>query len=407
MGLFGYWPAAIGTAILYITGRWVYRLYFHPLAKFPGPKIAGMTLWYEWYYDAALRGQYIFKIKEMHEKYGPIVRITPDELHVNDPEFIPELYPSGGRKRDKYRRAMQLFGFTEAAISTVEHDLHRVRRGAMSRMFSKDSVRRLEPIMQTNLNKLFKRFQELKESGEPVNLLHVYSAFTNDLITEYAFGISYNWLDAPKFNRFFFDFITSFHEMGAMANMFSWYMPLVNSLPDSFVKKINPGYADFLTFKEDLQKQIDGVLQRHREGKDNHTVFDEILDSNLPEFEKRPERLLEDAQNIAIAGTETTAWSLSVIEYHLLNNPSILRKLKSELEVAMPDLSAPVYIKEVEQLPYLTALISEGLRIGMGTSNRQFRIAPDEVLRLEDGKTEWIIPKGVSTLQRSRYTYTY
>jgi cytochrome P450 len=198
MGLFervqSYWPAAIGAVILYFTGRWVYRLYFHPLAKFPGPKLAAMTLWYEWYFDAPLRGQYIFKIKEMHEKYGPIVRITPDELHVNDPEFITELYPSGGRKRDKYRRAMQLFGFTEAAISTVEHDLHRVRRGAMSRMFSKDSVRRLEPIMQTNLAKLFKRFQELKESGKPVNLLHVYSAFTNDLITEYAFGISYNWL---------------------------------------------------------------------------------------------------------------------------------------------------------------------------------------------------------------------
>ena len=68
--------------------------------------------------------------------------------------------------------------------------------------------------------------------------------------------------EATEFNRFFFDFITSFHEMGAMANMFSWYMPLVNSLPDSFVKKFNPGYADFLEFKEDLQKQIDGVVQR-------------------------------------------------------------------------------------------------------------------------------------------------
>ena len=393
-----YWPAAVGAALLYLVGQCIYRLYFHPLAKFPGPKIAAITFWYEWYYDAPMRGQYIFRIKEMHEKYGPILRITPDELHVNDPEFIPELYPSGGRRRDKHRRTMQLFGFTEAAISTVGHDLHRMRRGAMSRMFSKDSVRRLEPIMQQNLTKLFKRFQELKASGEAVNLLHVYSAFTNDLITEYAFGISYNWLDAPKFNHRFFDFITSFHEMGAMANMFSWYMPLANSLPDSLVKKINPGYADFLTFKEDLQKQIDGVVQRHREGKDNHTVFDEILDSNLPDFEKRPQRLLEDAQNIAIAGTETTAWSLSVIQYHLLNNPSILRKLKAELEVAMPDLEAPVYIKEVEQLPYLSAIILEGLRIGMGTSNRQFRIAPDEVLRLDDGRTDWLIPKGVSTI---------
>ncbi len=100
---------------------------------------------------------------------------------------------------------MLLFGFTDAAISTVEHEVHRRRRGAMAHMFSKDSVRRLEPIMLTNLNKLFDRLQQKKREGTPFNVLPMYSAFTNDLITEYAFGISYNWLDAPEFNHSFFD----------------------------------------------------------------------------------------------------------------------------------------------------------------------------------------------------------
>lgn len=48
----------------------VYRLYFHPLAGFPGPKLAAITLWYETYHDVWLRGKYVFKIKEMHKKYG-------------------------------------------------------------------------------------------------------------------------------------------------------------------------------------------------------------------------------------------------------------------------------------------------------------------------------------------------
>jgi hypothetical protein len=204
-----YWPMIASAIVLYIAGLYIYRLTFHPLAKFPGPKLAAVSLWYEFYYDGIKRGQYVFRIKEMHEKYGPIVRITPDELHINDPDFIPELYAVGGRKRDKYRRVMQLFGFTEAAISTVEHDVHRIRRGAMSRMFSKDSVRRLEPIMQQNLEKLFGRMEEFKESGQPLSLLPVFSAFTNDLIAEYAFGISYNWLDAPEFNKSFFHFVST------------------------------------------------------------------------------------------------------------------------------------------------------------------------------------------------------
>lgn len=193
--------------MLYVVGTYMYRLWFHPLSKFPGPALAGMTLWYEFYWDFIHRGQYIFCIQEMHEKYGPIVRITPDELHINDPEYISELMPAGGRRRDKYRRVMQLFGFTKAAISTVEHDVHRIRRGAMSRMFSKDSVRRLEPIMRENLGKLFGRLQEFKMAGKELNLLPVYSAFTNDLIAEYAFGISYNWLEAEEFNKSFFDMV--------------------------------------------------------------------------------------------------------------------------------------------------------------------------------------------------------
>jgi hypothetical protein len=47
-----------------------YSVYFGPLAKFPGPKLAAATLWYEFYYDVILKGRYTFKIKELHEKYG-------------------------------------------------------------------------------------------------------------------------------------------------------------------------------------------------------------------------------------------------------------------------------------------------------------------------------------------------
>lgn len=50
--------------------RRVYSIYFGPLSKFPGPKLAAATLWYEFYYDVILQGRYTFKIKELHEKYG-------------------------------------------------------------------------------------------------------------------------------------------------------------------------------------------------------------------------------------------------------------------------------------------------------------------------------------------------
>ena len=50
----------------------VYRLFFSPLAKSPGPKLAALTLWYELYYDVIKRGRYTWKIAELHERYGSL-----------------------------------------------------------------------------------------------------------------------------------------------------------------------------------------------------------------------------------------------------------------------------------------------------------------------------------------------
>lgn len=58
--------------LTYLITTAVYRLYFSPLAKFPGPKLAALTLWYEFYYDVVERGRYTWRIAEMHKQYGEI-----------------------------------------------------------------------------------------------------------------------------------------------------------------------------------------------------------------------------------------------------------------------------------------------------------------------------------------------
>jgi hypothetical protein len=49
------------------------------VAGFPGPKLAGLTFWYEFYYDVIKQGQYTFKIKELHQKYGMFLKRSKDE----------------------------------------------------------------------------------------------------------------------------------------------------------------------------------------------------------------------------------------------------------------------------------------------------------------------------------------
>lgn len=69
--------SVIFLGIAYIVGLAVYRLYFSPLAKFPGPKLAALSKWYEFYYEVIKDGKFTFRIQELHKQYGEHV---PDTL---------------------------------------------------------------------------------------------------------------------------------------------------------------------------------------------------------------------------------------------------------------------------------------------------------------------------------------
>lgn len=77
----------------------IVRLYLSPVAKFPGPRLAALTFWYEFYYDVVKGGKYTWKIAQLHDQYGPIVRINPFEIHINDPEFYDELYVNASKRK--------------------------------------------------------------------------------------------------------------------------------------------------------------------------------------------------------------------------------------------------------------------------------------------------------------------
>lgn len=64
------WGVGAILILLYPIGLAVYRLYFSPIAKFPGPKLAALTFWYEFYYDVINQGRYTWQIGRLHDEYG-------------------------------------------------------------------------------------------------------------------------------------------------------------------------------------------------------------------------------------------------------------------------------------------------------------------------------------------------
>jgi cytochrome P450 len=80
---------------------------------------------------------------------GPVVRIGPNEIHCNDAAFVDEIYAAGGRKRNKQAHYLGVLAgpTTKSAFGTLDHDLHRIRRNAMNKFFSRAQITRLEPEM--------------------------------------------------------------------------------------------------------------------------------------------------------------------------------------------------------------------------------------------------------------------
>ena len=126
------------------------------------------------------------------------------------------------------------------------------------------------------------------------------------------------------------------------------------------------------------------------------TIVHAILQADdLPPAEAELNRVSDEVGTITGAGLETVAQTLRFTVYYLYSNPTLLRLLRTELQDLSSSLnhetkSEPT-LAQLERLPYLTAVIMEGLRLSPGLATRLARIAPDRELVYDD---EWVIPAG-------------
>ncbi|KAI6351153.1 hypothetical protein MCOR25_010105 [Pyricularia grisea] len=365
----------------------IYRLYFHPLARFPGPRFVAATSLLELYWDMVGQGAYLYRIEQMHQKYGPIVRVNPQELSIKDPSYYDQLYVAGAVRRTNCWTGNGGMEFKDSHGTTVEHDHHRLRRKPMEPYFSRAGISRIEPVLKRIVQTLVDRLDQYKGSGNVISLDCLFSAFSGDVITAICVGDG----DATSLRHPSFDP--------------EW---ILMSLPERFLEKANPEFKRLNEWRNRAGKHImeammvqesfnDASDLLHKASSRHATLFHQLLSpqSGLPDSERSIERLTTEAQVLLGAGTVTTTRTLSYLITHILLQDSVKITLERELRAQAVDLrNGSTSLADLEKLQYLQACVKEGLRqvLSFGFMVRLPRCSPDVELRY--GK--WTIPKGVS-----------
>ncbi|EAW08477.1 cytochrome P450 [Aspergillus clavatus NRRL 1] len=307
------------------------------------------------------------------------LRITPDEIHLSDPENLDKVY----YVRSRYGKSAPFyngFGVNSSTFSTASHELHRVKRAALNPFFSRKMVFELEDVVQQKAKKLVTRMQKAFVSSGRIDLHYAYRAISIDVITDYAFNNCFNSLDKEDFGAEFFTVIRDTVPALWFFQQFSFLHDFALNMPLWAARLCNQMLAKLMCYRADLKDQVLRVQASVSSGEkvERKTIFHQLLRPDAADAYTVPttKQLADEAYVIVTAAADTTGNALTIATYNVVTNPKIYERLTAELKERFPDPEAEMDFAALEKLPYLTAVIKEGLRLSFGVVGRLPRVVP-------------------------------
>jgi cytochrome P450 len=151
--------------IIYLLTLALYGIYFSPLAKFPGPKLAAATalpkLWH------LARGEAVSWVTSLHQQYGPIVRVSPTELSFTHAQAWQDIYgfqPPGKAVSHKDAKFYEFGSLEVKNIINAEDQDHARTRRVFSHAFSDRALKEQEPLLVKYINLLGQKLQETMDA---------------------------------------------------------------------------------------------------------------------------------------------------------------------------------------------------------------------------------------------------
>lgn len=162
---------------------------------------------------------------------GPIVRIGPNEVHIQDSQFFDRIY-NVTTKFDKYAWFYRFMNTPHSSFGTIKAEDHRLRRGALGKNFSPASIIRLDPLITQAVSTLCRRFEEHCHGKKVVDLGNAYRCLASDIVSEYVLPDPLTFLEHEDFAAAYHSvLVKDFVIFGVFHRHLGWLYPVVLSMP--------------------------------------------------------------------------------------------------------------------------------------------------------------------------------
>ena len=367
--------ALAGTGLLfaYCILYCVYNVFWHPLRKFPGP-----LLWRATYFPFLyhmVRGDLSFKVSELSEKYGAVVRINPAELAFTDADAWQQIYGhrSGAQQGAEEFPKPPVFyharGIPPSIISESREN-HTLLRRQLAHGFSDRAMHNQEPLIGRYADLLIQRLREhclvkdattgtqdtekkgqVVEERAEIDIMTWYNWTTFDIISDLAFGeplgsleqMNYHpWVGLINKSLGFACYVLCVKYLGLEGPLIS-FMRMISKSRNAHDANTKAMLERRMALPEGRDDLIEGLLKKKS-------------DWNIDVG-----RLRTTSSTLLIAGSETTATLLTGVTHLLLANPDKLKRLTAEVRSTFKS-SEEITLISVGSLKYMLACLNEALR---------------------------------------------
>ncbi|KAL2751877.1 hypothetical protein ACRALDRAFT_2045118 [Sodiomyces alcalophilus JCM 7366] len=336
--------------------------------------------WYTRWTDIVLRynifygqrGQYVH---QLHEKYGPVVRIGPNQVDINDINAFKTIYST--REvfvKSEWYRVLTGHAVNDSLFATTDPDVHRRLRRLLSAPLSEAALASSHDLFQRKAKMAVRRMREAMDEKGVADVYMWWMFMATDIIGELTFGKSFDMLAKSERDQYAID-VQGISHTTAVYTTFAPLDRLFRFLPIPLMQRAyraiqNLGFhaAESVARYKSLTREDDPEKVYHddtpSDAEYQPKLFEKVFAAEK-EGTMSAKEIRENAQGYIVAGTDTTAVTLTYLVWAVCRAPARVRKALLDEMAAMAgdDDDYEPSLEDLKGAKYLNCVVDEALRL--------------------------------------------